>query len=369
MSFYCAAAGHWLRRRDTRHAEACSRNGQVLKDGDPLNVVQYVKSSFGMFLSDPSKLVKVGCNEPGNVVTQHNDNQRTGVYPAETTLTPAAVLARGMRIKYTHPIDGSVDAQPLYVRRVEFPQGTANGLFVVTNFTNKVYALNADTGDEEWTPITLVDSDPAARKFPQGISSTPVIDVPNHRIYVAFGTKNQERDAADLPDSTQPLNDGKAHTYWDTDLKNLDTAFWVVALDYRTGKELARTLVAASMYRANGETVRFEAPFHRQHPALLLDHGALYVSFGSIAAGSESWLEYHGWVMAYRAYDLSLQASFNTSRNYAPPRVPYAEQNPYGGSGIWQGGGGLAADPDGNIFLLSGNGTADATMIVLAIPS
>jgi hypothetical protein len=136
-----------------------------------------------------------------------------------------------------------------------------------------------------------------------------VIDVPNHRIYVAFSTKNQVLDMADLPDSTHPATDGKAHTYQDTDLKNLDTAFWVVALDYRTGKELARNLVSASMYRANGGTVQFEAPFHRQHPALLLDHGVLYVAFGSIA-GSEGFLEYHGWVMAYRANDLSLQASW-----------------------------------------------------------
>jgi hypothetical protein len=122
--------------------------------------------------------------------------------------------------------------------------------------------------------------------------------------------------------------------------------------------------VSASMYRPNGGTVRFEAPFHRQHPALLLDHGVLYVSFGSIA-GSESFLEYHGWVMGYRAYDLSLQASFNTSRNYEPSRAPYKfvwdrpPGNPDDGSGIWQGGGGLAADPDGNIFFLTGNGTAD----------
>jgi hypothetical protein len=48
-----------------------------------------------------------------------------------------------------------------------------------------------------------------------------VIDVTNNRIYVAFSTKNQLLDAADLPDSTHPSTDGKKHTYQDTDLNNL----------------------------------------------------------------------------------------------------------------------------------------------------
>jgi hypothetical protein len=69
--------------------------GVNLADGDPLTVVQYVLSTYGIFFSDPSIQVTVGCVQPGNVVTQHNDNQRTGVYAAETTLTPAAVLAHG----------------------------------------------------------------------------------------------------------------------------------------------------------------------------------------------------------------------------------------------------------------------------------
>ena len=50
-----------------------------------------------------------------------------------------------MRVKYKHPIDGWINAQPLYVRQVAFPGGAANGLFVSTIWTNKVYALDADT--------------------------------------------------------------------------------------------------------------------------------------------------------------------------------------------------------------------------------
>ena len=343
--------------------------GVVLEAGDVLTVVQGLESSFGTFLSDPSNAVTVGCSGGANVITQHNDNHRTGAYTSENILTPGAVLARGMCVKWYQPIDGSVNAQPLYVRQVELPHGFANGLFVAAFWSNKVYALNADTGDLEWS-ITLEDRNTKIRGFPMGIDSTPVIDVSAHRMYVVFATKNQQFDTADLPDSTQPLpadwdkHHDKPPIYQDTDLKNLDIAFWVVALDYRNGNELARTLISASTYRANGDTVSFEAPFHRQHAALLLDHGTLYVAFGS-NAGPESFLAYHGWVMAYRAHDLSFQASFNTSKNYAPSRSPYKVQiDAFGiwhvdAAGIWQAGGGLTADRDGNVFFLAGNGKAD----------
>jgi outer membrane protein assembly factor BamB len=334
--------------------------GMTLQDGDALTAVQYVKSSFGTFYSAPSNTVTVGCRPSGDVVTQHNDNQRTGVYSAETTLTPALVLRRGMRVKYKHLIDGWVNAQPLYVRQVEFPDRPANGLFVATFFKNKVYALDADTGDEKWV-VTLRDSEPDKRGKIFGVDSTPVIDVPNHRIYVAFATMNQDVVQADGPDSAHPLPpkpNGEPNRYQDTDLKDLDLAFWIVALDYRTGKEVARTKVDSSMYRANGEAVTFEARFHRNHSALLLDHGALYVAFGSIAP-NECFLNFHGWVMAYRAHDLSFQTAFITSKNFNPHREPYACDHPNDAAGIWQGGGGLTADRDGNVYFLSGDGKAD----------
>ncbi|SEI80991.1 DUF3455 domain-containing protein [Paraburkholderia diazotrophica] len=331
----------------------------VLNENDTVEAVQV----SGSAKSTPSD-VTVGCGSGGNVVTQHNDNFRTGVYPYETTLTPAAVLARGMKLKWQHPIDGWLQGQPLYVRNVEFQGRPANAVFVGALFSNKVYALNADTGNEIWS-TALVDSDLGRRNLSFGIDSTPVIDAASNRIYVVFATKNQKLDTATDPDSTHPppprqASDGTVTppVFQDTDLKNLDVAFWLVALDTRTGKEVARTMIRAVTYRTNGQTVSFEGPFHRQHPALLLDHGSVYVAFGSIA-GSEAYLEYHGWVMAYSATDLSFQGSFNTSKDYAPPRTPYTRSHPDDAAGIWQGGGGLAADPDGNIYFATGNGTAD----------
>jgi outer membrane protein assembly factor BamB len=327
--------------------------GITLAPGDDLMVVQ----QDGSLTSPPSNHVIVGCASNGNVVTQHNDNNRSGVYPYETTLTASQVLARGMVIKYRHPVDGSINAQPLYVRRVAFQSGGANGLFVATIFGRDytVYGLDADTGAEKWR-THLIDSDPGKRRIARGVDSTPVIDVASQKMYVLFSTKNQDKDESDAPDSTHPINHGKPHVYED-ELTNLDVAYWLVALDYRTGSELGRTQVTASLFRADGSTVSFLGKNQRNHAALLLDHGSVYVAF---CERGESFTNYHGWVMRYRATDLAFQGAFCTSKNFrSPTSPPFMSNDPVDGAGIWQGGGGLASDPDGNVYFLAGNGTAD----------
>ncbi len=113
----------------------------------------------------------MGCGGPDpNVTMQHNDPSRTGAYLAETSLTPANVLSRGMREKYSigscdgsrpaprnRCLSGTIVTQPLYVRNVDFnpvkrvwpfwPSAThTNGLFLATQ-NNMVYALDANTGE------------------------------------------------------------------------------------------------------------------------------------------------------------------------------------------------------------------------------
>jgi len=50
-----------------------------------------------------------------DVLTYHNDNARTGCNPNEITLTPSNVNASSFGLKFNLPVDGKVDAQPLYV--------------------------------------------------------------------------------------------------------------------------------------------------------------------------------------------------------------------------------------------------------------
>jgi hypothetical protein len=48
-----------------------------------------------------------------NVLTQHNDNSRSGAYLSETRLTPASVRPGHFGALYARHVDGSTVAQPL----------------------------------------------------------------------------------------------------------------------------------------------------------------------------------------------------------------------------------------------------------------
>jgi hypothetical protein len=73
----------------------------------------------------------------------------------------------------------------------------------------------------------------------------------------------------------------------------------------------------------------------------------VYVAFGGRFA--EQSFNYHGWLMAYDAKTLAPRGVFCST----PDRQ--ADDN---GGGIWQGGGGLAGDENGNVYFNTGNGPA-----------
>ena len=49
-------------------------------------------------------------------------------------------------------------------------------------------------------------------------------------------------------------------------LAGLDVAYWLVALNYRNGTELARVQVSASLPRSNGTAVNFDAKNQYDRP-------------------------------------------------------------------------------------------------------
>ena len=92
----------------------------------------------------------------------------------------------------------------------------------------------------------------------------------------------------------------------------------------------------------NGQ-IAFDPLIHNQRPALLLDHGQIYIAWGSHGDVGP----YHGWVIAYNASTLQQVFAFNAS----------ADQQ---GAGIWLGGNGLAADAQGNVYFVTANGLFNA---------
>src|SRR5271155_775371 len=141
-----------------------------------------------------------------SVLTQHNDNGRTGQNLNETILNTTNVNKTQFGKLFALPVLGQIYAQPLYVPNVQINGGTHNVLIVATE-QDLVYAFDADTlaaplwsvsmlnvahgvtDDETFltsaTTIGCTDLQPDI-----GISATPVIDSVGQTIYVEAKSTN-----------------------------------------------------------------------------------------------------------------------------------------------------------------------------------
>jgi outer membrane protein assembly factor BamB len=112
-----------------------------------------------------------------------NDVARTGQNLNETILTTANVNSTTFGKLRSLPVDGKVDAQPLYLSgQKNIAGGIHNVLYVATEH-DSVYAFDADTGTQLWK-VSLLGSGEATsdvrgcdQVVPEiGITATPVID-------------------------------------------------------------------------------------------------------------------------------------------------------------------------------------------------
>ena len=264
-----------------------------------------------------------------NILTANGGNDRANANLQETRLSPATVSASRFGKLTSLAGDGQIYAQPLYVSGFSIGGATLNVLFVAT-MHNSVYAYDADSASHAplWQ-VNLGPSVPAPFLFGQygdiggevGILGTPVIDLQRSVIYVVTDT-----------------------------LENGAAAFFLHALDLATGNEKlggpARIQGAVQGSGSGGAadgTIAFNPAQHIQRPSLLLVNGAVHVAFGS--HGDQS--PYHGWLMSYDAGDLTRHLGTYMS-------TPNGD-----GGAFWQSGRGPAADGQGNIYGITGNGDYD----------
>jgi hypothetical protein len=272
----------------------------------------------------------------GQVTTAQYGNARTGAVTTETALNPANVRSSTFGKLATFHVDGDVYAQPLFVPRLDLPnRGTHDVLFVATEH-GTVYAFDAmSLGSAPLWKTSFIDpvNSVTPLSFPDvmcpfidpdiGITPTPVIDLAGSTMYVLMRTK-------------EPARNGD-HRY----VQRLH------ALNIRTGAEKLSPVEIRASVRGNGDgsrngVIEFDPLRENPRAALLLDRGVVYLSWASSCDVGP----YHGWIMAYDAKTLKQLAVFN-----ATPRGSEA--------GIWQGDAGLAADPAGNVYAVTGNGTYD----------
>jgi PQQ-like domain len=267
-----------------------------------------------------------------DVVTYHNDIARTGQNTLETILTPSNVNSSSFGKLFTMPVDGVIDAEPLYLAGITVNGSTHNVIYTVTE-NDSVYAFDADTGAQLWKVSLLQSGEMPSGDFgcsqitPQiGITSTPVIDTtsgPHGTIYVVAMSVTK----------SNPTYFQRIH-----------------ALDVTTGQEeFGGPVAVQAQYPGTGDDshhgkVIFDPKQYAERAGLLLLNHVIYTGWTSHCDDRP----YTGWIIGYNESTLAQTSVLNVTPN--------------GNEGaIWQAGGGLASDRT-FIYFLDANGTFDTTL-------
>jgi outer membrane protein assembly factor BamB len=237
-------------------------------------------------------------------VTASNDALRTGWYPDEPQLSPAAVAGGSFGQLFETPIEGQVYAQPL----------VSNGTLLVATEDNWIYGLDPASGAVKWsrnvgTPFLAAEIPGCTDLVPNvGVTGTPVID----------------------PDT------GTAYFYAKTYSPLTALPIWQLhAVNMAGGAEAPGFPVTISGNAENITHPKFDAKQELQRPALLLMNGVVYAGFGSHCDNRP----YQGWLVG-----VSTAGQVRTMFATGPD-----------GSAIWQAGGGLISDGTNQILFATGN--------------
>lgn len=299
-----------------------------------------------------------------SVVTQHNDNARTGANLNEVVLNVNSIKKDRFRLLFRRFTDGQIYSQPLYVCGVDVPKKGHRNVIYVATMHNTVYAFDADDPAEYnplWQvslglPIKLPNSRLGAiPNFPGhinyndidieiGITSTPVIDPDSKTLYVvAYSDDGWQKN----PITNQMEYKEGIYNYH------------LHALDITTGQDKPGSPVAIEgSYPGTKNntdiTISFDSVQQLQCSALLLSQGKVYVAFTGFDYNLDKH-PYHGWVISFDAKTLIRAEVFNTT-----PMEPFERTSSYvRGGGIWQTGQGPAADSEGDIYFTTGIGGLD----------
>ncbi len=287
------------------------------------------------FLASMMLLFAVAARGQVDVLTQHNDALRSGLSLNEKLLTADSVRQKFAKL-WTLYADAQIMAQPLYVSNLKTTKCPAGcNAVIFCTMKNTVYVYRADQrtklADQPHSTDRAVienrdvllwakylgdprqgggDIDMYRTSDPWwGILGTPAIDRATNTLYVIAW--NSDR----IP---------RLHSL---DLFNEGTDRVFPAMEIR-GSVGNKT---------------FDPTVQKQRAALLLLNGIVHVGF---TAAGETCNQSSGFMFAYDAKTLAQRGIWSS----APTGCA---------AGIWQSGQGPAADPDGNIYLNTGNGTFD----------
>jgi hypothetical protein len=297
-------------------------------DGSAFVVV--VSNAAGSMTSTGAKLSVVTgtvMQRGTDVTTYKNDLSRSGQNLSESALTPTTVTSSNFGLLRMLPVDGRVDAQPLYLSQLSVAGGSFNAVFVATEH-DSVYAFDSDSGAVLWHVSLLAAGESPSNDHgciqvsPEiGVTSTPVID----RAAGAHGTIYVVAMSVDAQSNYHQ----RLH-----------------ALDVTTGAELLNGPTDITATYAGAVTSSFDPRYYEERAALLLSGGTIYTTWTSHCDAPP----YGGWIIAFAQSTLARNGALNVAANSSS------------GPSIWMAGGGPAVDASGNIHLLTANGAFETTL-------
>jgi Putative Ig domain len=293
-----------------------------------------------------SASLTVGVTDLAGVYTYHDDLARNGANTHEFALTPSNVNTSTFGRLFSCTVDGAVYAQPLWAAQLTVNGAKHNVVFVATAH-DSLFAFDADaspcatlwqaslidtshggTGGEGTVP-----SGPTGFKVGSGggditpevgVIGTPVIDPATNTLYVVSKSMN--------PAGT---------TFYQR----------LHAIDPTTGDEKTGSpvTIAASFpgTGAGGTTVPFSPQLQNQRAGLAFVNGTVYIAW----AAHEDNGRFYGWMIGY---------TYNGSAFTQASVLNVTPNETDGGGGIWMSGGAPAADSNGNLYVITGNGIFDA---------
>src|SRR5262245_1138398 len=257
------------------------------------------------------------------VAMSQYDYGRTGANLQESVLKPSNVDATHFGKLFSRSVDDSIYALPLIVPNLDIGGRRHTVMFVAT-MGNTVYAFDADDpaqAEPLWsrTLATPAPGDSWIGPTHHGVLGTPFVDVSSGTLYVVAMVLNGE-----------------------------DYNLRVNALDIYSGSPKYNSPQLLSFPFAGPEGTLTNVKGALQRAGLLVVNDVLYIAFANIVPdpNDQHWSQ-EGFLEAFNARDLK-------------ERLAVFQVTPSGRKGgIWQGGRGIAADAQGNVYLSTAGGFYD----------
>jgi hypothetical protein len=277
-----------------------------------------------------------------DVLTFHNNPARTGLNDHETILTPANVNQDSFGLLFNLPVDGKVDAQPLYVSSLPIRGVGRKNVVVVATEHDSVYAFDSDAGTLYWHVSLLGDNEvPSDQRAcdqitPEiGVSATPVIirdsDNPG-TIYLVAMSKTVEK-------KKTPAYHQRLHALALADGSEVGGS----------PVEIKASFPGKGAGNDGGGHLIFHPADYKDTAALLLHDNIIYTAWTSHCEIAP----YTGWIIGYHVHSLARVTTLNVNPNGRPASSFLPDGS---GNSFWGSGAGLSADNNGFLYGLTESG-------------